>query len=445
MVRSRKPVVDEDVIPAKDCKTGGTNPNGWCARPEGAPRPNPKKPGQLIRGQKHRHFADLDEANKFAVGVRRTREAHDHSLPDDYTVNDCLDEFIKAKIPEVVSGTISNIRERLAPVRAKFGPWSIWALQDTDVADLLQELLAAGCGADVVNQTRNRLGEALERLRNRGLSYNAAKMTARVKAPKQRKTLAQMRTGLPERRYIESEVRDLLAAADDMKNSPSPGMRPQFWFNFGALRRGESLAAEWANTTIDDEEAELVQLWVNQQRQRDKETKRVVVNDTKCDSDRLLTLPPLMTTMVREVYAWQREQVRAKRFPSIPTHIVVTTTVTKAGPPGSPYHPDSIYGPWKALCTRAKVRYLNPHRCRATTISLMAARHVDPRVIKAWVGHGIDGEQRGHSDVTEDHYTDIDYQRWHEGAEAWQDIFSEFVTTCDKPAVTKGGLRLVGA
>ncbi|WP_458687289.1 tyrosine-type recombinase/integrase [Nocardia tengchongensis] len=438
MARPRKQEIDIDVRPAADCTTKGTSRTGWCARPEGAPKPGGK------RDQRHRHFKDLDQANEFGRDVRRTREVQQQvGLPPGYTIGDAIDDYLlpyKSQNPR----TWRAYTNWLQPPKDKFGHWPRSALRESDVIELRDAQLEHWV-VDGVNQMVRHLDNALERLRNLGQAYNAAAMVKSLKKERPRLTLAQMRSSVDSGAYSPEEIARILVAADDIENTKTPGMRPMFWMWMLNLRRGEALGAEWENVLLErDEVGNEPGLLVNQQWVHNPVTGLHELAKVKSAAgDRLLRLPPLVTTMLGEVREWQIEQHANGRFPQLPTRVVVKSKGNKAGPAGSTISSTSVYPPWYALLDRAGVRHLKPHACRATIITQMKKRGVDEYAVKAWAGHSARG------DVTEEHYTHLQLVRWAEAAEAWQaiisDILSEFGAKRDKSRKANHALHLVGA
>jgi integrase len=140
------------------------------------------------------------------------------------------------------------------------------------------------------------------------------------------------------------------------------------------MRRGELLGLTWQAVDLDEGRLVVRQAltWVNGQRRLQPPKTRA--------SRRVIPLPEIVITALREHYKNQDEERAAAGAKWVESDFVFTTT---RGEPMSPY---SLTKYWHDVRNRAGLETLRFHDLRHTAVSLLLALGVPPHVVREIVG-----------------------------------------------------------
>jgi integrase len=153
-------------------------------------------------------------------------------------------------------------------------------------------------------------------------------------------------------------------------------LEARWWCAFLGLRRGEALGLRW------DHEVDLANRLLTVEHTILRVHGQGIVEDTpkSSSSRRWLPLWPFIAPFNRRWVAWLEERQAAEdRWHD--TGLVFCTPI------GTPLDPPSDWKAWKALLTRAGVRYVRPHDARHTAASLLLEAGIPMKVVQEWLGH----------------------------------------------------------
>lgn len=297
-------------------------------------------------------------------------------MPAKVTLDEWLDEWLRAATIDVEAATAANYRDALRPARLRLGSRALQKLAENDVDELVSWMLTegrtrggkpgTGLGLRSVQLTLNRLRAALtEAVRRQLVIRNVAQYT---KIPRAARTAA-AKARAARQPWEADEVRKFLVAIKHER------LFAPMLLSLLGMRPAEVCGLRWSDVNLDTEELRI-------ENTRTLVDGQMIEKDTKSEKGtRALPLPAPVTAALKSFKAKQAVEKLALGEGYADTGYVLVDEL------GEPVRTDWLRRRAYELMETAGVRRVRLYDARHACLTFLATNGVPDVIVSAWAGH----------------------------------------------------------
>jgi integrase len=328
------------------------------------------------RRQKTFTFDKKREADAELDRIRHKTREGTFVVPAKVTLDEWLDEWLRAATIDVEAATAANYRDALRPVRLRHGSRLLQKLTENDIDELVTWMLTegrvrggkpgTGLGLRSVQLTLNRLRAALtEAVRRQLVIRNVAQYT---KIPRAARTAA-AKAKAARQPWEAHEVRTFLVAIKHER------LFAPMLLSLLGMRPAEVCGLRWSDVNLDAEELRI-------ENTRTLVDGEMIEKDTKSEKGtRDLPLPAPVTAALKSFKAKQAAEKLALGEGYADTGYVLVDEL------GQPVRTDWLRRRAYELMEAAGVRRVRLYDARHACLTFLATNGVPDVIVSAWAGH----------------------------------------------------------
>jgi integrase len=328
------------------------------------------------RRQKTFTYDKKREAEAELDRIRHKTREGTFVVPAKVTLDEWLDEWLRAATIDVEAATAANYRDALRPVRLRLGSRLLQKLTENDIDELVTWMLTegrtrggkpgTGLGLRSVQLTLNRLRAALtEAVRRQLVIRNVAQY---AKIPRAARTAA-AKAKAARQPWEADEVRTFLVAIKGER------LFAPMLLSLLGMRPAEVCGLRWSDVDLDAEELRI-------ENTRTLVDGVMIEKETKSEKGtRALPLPGPVTAALKSFKATQAAEKLALGEGYADTGYVLVDEL------GEPVRTDWLRRRFNELMVAAGVRRVRLYDARHACLTFLATNGVPDVIVSAWAGH----------------------------------------------------------